>query len=75
MLIDEYYEKALKKADLQKYLLTNLIALRVRQLHEGSEPLVESDGLTLANIALKEISEGAIEPRKDLEAEVEDIFG
>lgn len=42
-------------------ILTNLISKRVKQLRNGSEPLVESlEKLSLEDIALKEIIEHKI---------------
>jgi DNA-directed RNA polymerase subunit K/omega len=45
-----------------RYLLTTLIFKRVNQLKKGAKPLIEADGLTPYDIALKEIVEGKVTP-------------
>lgn len=44
----------------QRYQLVNAMVMRMRQLQGGAEPLVESENLSLFDIALKEIVEGKI---------------
>lgn len=53
------YAKALE-AIPQRYMLVNTMVMRMRQLQGGAEPLVESEGLSLFDIALKEIVEAKI---------------
>lgn len=62
MFDSELYIQASEKVP-QKYLLANLVSMRIRQLSEGADPLVEHEGLSYINIALKEISEEMIRPR------------
>lgn len=45
----------------QRYLLVNAMAMRIRQLQGGVEPLVDPENLPLFDIALKEIVEGKIQ--------------
>lgn len=45
----------------QRYLLVNAMAMRIRQLQGGVEPLVDPENLSLFDIALKEIVEGKIQ--------------
>ncbi len=58
-----------------KYLLTNVVSMRTRQIINGAEPLVEAEGMEPMDIALKEIAEGMIEPRKEEIATGEELFG
>ncbi|MBI3794271.1 MAG: DNA-directed RNA polymerase subunit omega [Nitrospinae bacterium] len=44
----------------QHYVLVNVMVARMRQLQSGAEPLVESEGLSLFDITLREIVEGKI---------------
>ena len=44
-----------------RFLLTNLLAMRIMQLRKGSEPLIETDEKDFETIALKEIVEGKLE--------------
>lgn len=54
------YNRALNKVS-QRYLLVNLISIRVRQLQKGQEPLVDVDNSpTYIDIALQEIAEEKI---------------
>lgn len=48
----------------QRYLLVNAMAMRIRQLQGGVEPLVEPGSLSLFDIALKEIVQGKIQIRR-----------
>lgn len=54
------FAKALKVIP-QRYLLVNAMAMRIRQLQGGVEPLVDPENLSLFDIALKEIVEGKIQ--------------
>lgn len=60
------YAKALE-AIPQRYLLVNTMVLRMRQLQGGAEPLVESEGLSLFDIALKEIVEAKLTVKQTVE--------
>lgn len=53
------YAKALAAVP-ERYLLVNAMVHRMRQLQGGAEPMVESEGLSLFDISLKEIVEGKI---------------
>ncbi len=53
------YAKALAAVP-ERYLLVNTMVSRMRQLQGGAEPMVESEGLSLFDIALKEIVEGKV---------------
>jgi len=68
------YNEAVKKVP-KKYLLANLVSMRMRQIINGSDPLVEVEDMSPMDIALKEIAEGVIEPRKLEEVLGEEIFG
>ena len=48
----------------QRYLLVNAMAMRIRQLQGGVEPLVDPANLSLFDIALKEIVQGKIQVRR-----------
>ncbi|MDH5508863.1 MAG: DNA-directed RNA polymerase subunit omega [Nitrospinota bacterium] len=69
----QLYSEANKKIT-QSFLLTNTVTQRVRQLQEGADPLVEYEGLSAIDIALKEIAEGKIETRKEEITTSEDLF-
>jgi DNA-directed RNA polymerase subunit K/omega len=53
----------------QHYVLVNVMVARMRQLQGGAEPLVESENMSLFDIALKEIVEGKIVVKQVVEAE------
>ena len=76
MFNTELYLKAVEKIS-HRYLLTNLVAMRTRQLVDGAEPLVDdADGMDYMDLALREIAEGVIEPKKEEQAATsEDLFG
>jgi DNA-directed RNA polymerase omega subunit len=57
------YAEALERIP-QRYLLVNAMAMRIRQLQGGVEPLVEPANLSLFDIALKEIVQGKIQIRR-----------
>ena len=46
-----------------RFKLTALIQRRMVQLLHGARPMVESEGLTLMELVVKEITEGKIKPR------------
>lgn len=73
MFDSRYLNDALKVVP-QKYLLSKVITMRIRQLINGADPLVEHEGLEPLDIALKEISEGMIAPRKEEIPTGEDLF-
>ncbi len=73
MFDSNLFAVALKKVG-HKYLLANLVTMRVRQLAHGAEPLVEAEGMTAIDIALKEITEGMIEMRAPETTTSEDLF-
>jgi DNA-directed RNA polymerase subunit omega len=59
-LRDEYLKQA-KKVITDPNVLINVVSRRVKQLRNGSRPLVESlEKLSLEDIALREIIEGRI---------------
>jgi len=57
------YGKALEVIP-EHYLLVNAMSMRIRQLQGGVEPMVDPDGLSLFDIALKEIVEQKIQVKK-----------
>lgn len=47
-----------------RFLLVNLLTKRIRQLKDGSTPLIpRSNNLAVEDIALREIAEGKVTPR------------
>jgi len=62
------YSKALKVVP-EHYMLVNAMSMRIRQLQGGVEPLVNPEGLSHFDIALKEIVEQKIEVKKQGEAQ------
>jgi len=48
----------------EHYMLVNAMSMRIRQLQGGVEPLVEPEGLSLFDIALKEIVEKKIQVKR-----------
>ncbi|PAF53231.1 DNA-directed RNA polymerase subunit omega [Helicobacter sp. 13S00482-2] len=62
MRIEEIVSKALEKTGDDRYLLSNLVFARVKQLCAGAKPLVDTDlkQIKLADIALLEIAEGKV---------------
>jgi len=59
----QLYSKALEVIP-QRYLLVNVMSMRIRQLQGGVEPLVEPENSSLFDIALKEIVTGKIQVKK-----------
>ncbi len=51
----------------QHYVLVNVMVARMRQLQGGAEPLVESENVSLFDIALREIVEGKIVAKQIVE--------
>ena len=70
----ELYSQAMKKIP-EKYLMANVVTMRMRQLMEGGDPLVDPEDMLMIDIALKEIAEGLIEPHKEEIPSGEDLFG
>ncbi|PAF41100.1 DNA-directed RNA polymerase subunit omega [Helicobacter sp. 11S03491-1] len=62
MRTEEIVAKALEKIGNDRYLLSNLVFSRVKQLCAGAKPLVDMDlkHNKLSDIAMKEIAEGKI---------------
>lgn len=69
----ELYTAASKKVP-QRYLLANLVTMRVRQLARGADPLVDPEDMQVVDVALKEIATGMVEPRKEVTPTSEDLF-
>lgn len=69
----ELYTAASKKVP-QRYLLANLVTMRVRQLTRGADPLVDPEDMQVVDVALKEIATGMVEPRKEVAPTSEDLF-
>lgn len=69
----ELYTAASKKVP-QRYLLANLVTMRVRQLTRGADPLVDPEDMQVVDVALKEIATGMVEPRKEVVPTSEDLF-
>lgn len=60
MLNDRLLKKALEKVP-QRYLLTNILSRRVRQIEDGEDLLVKrEEGESNINVALREISSGKL---------------
>jgi len=74
MFNPDLYNKALGKVP-EKYLLANLVAMRMRQLIKGDPPMLDPEDMKPMDVALKEIAEGLIEPRKEEIPTGGDIFG
>ncbi|MBI4666112.1 MAG: DNA-directed RNA polymerase subunit omega [Nitrospinae bacterium] len=70
----DLFTKALNKVE-HKYLLANLVSMRMRQLTKGEPSLVDPLDMEPIDIALKEISEGLIEPRKPEKTSGDELFG
>jgi DNA-directed RNA polymerase omega subunit len=59
-----------------KYLLTNMVSMRARQIEDGADPMVDPEDLTPIDIALKEIAEGLVTPKAVEEVTTaDDLFG
>jgi DNA-directed RNA polymerase subunit K/omega len=74
-MFDTYLYSLAAKKITHKYLLANVVTMRMSQLKEGADPLIESEGMAQIDIALKEIAEGLIEPYKEEITSGEDLFG
>lgn len=64
--IEEIASKALEKVGYDRYLLANMIFVRVEELNKGAKPLVKCDikKQKMSDIALLEIAEGKIALQK-----------
>lgn len=74
-MFDTYLYGQAQKKITHKYLLANVVTMRMSQLMEGADPLVDSENMLPINIALKEIAEGLIEPHREEITSGEDLFG
>jgi len=74
-MFDTYLYSQAKKKISHKYLLANIITMRMKQIMEGADPLIDPEDMHPLNIALKEIAEGLIEPHKEEIKSGEDLFG
>lgn len=74
MFNTQLYAEAAAKID-EKYLLANLVSMRIRQLVNGADPLVDPEDLKPMDIALKEIAEGLISVREPDGVSEESLFG
>ncbi len=60
MFNTELYAAAAAKVP-EKYLLTNMVSMRARQIEDRtSDPMIDPEGLSPIDIALKEIAEGLL---------------
>jgi len=69
----DLFREANKKVN-SVFLMSNVVTQRVRQLQEGGDPLVDMEGASRVNIALKELAEGKIEFRKEEMVTGQDLF-
>lgn len=62
MRIEEIASKALEKVNGDRYLLSNILFMRIDELSRGAKPLVNKDVKVdkLSDIALLEVAEGKI---------------
>lgn len=62
MRIEEIASKALEKVNQDRYLLSNILFMRIDELSKGAKPLVNKDIKLhkLSDIALLEVAEGKI---------------
>lgn len=62
MRIEEIASKALEQVKGDRYLLSNILFMRIDELSRGATPLVNKDIKTdkLSDIALLEVAEGKI---------------
>lgn len=72
MRTEQIASKALEKVNFDRYLLSNILFVRIDELSRGAKPLVNKNVKTdkLADIALLEVAEGKIGLEK-----VEDLQG
>ena len=62
MRIEEIASKALNRVNQDRYLLSNILFMRIDELSKGAKPLVNKDIKIhkLSDIALLEVAEGKI---------------
>ncbi|MCH5323041.1 MAG: DNA-directed RNA polymerase subunit omega [Helicobacter sp.] len=62
MRIEEIASKALERVNYDRYLLSNILFVRIDELSKGAKPLVNKNIKThkLSDIALLEVAEGKI---------------
>lgn len=62
MRIEQIASKALEKVNYDRYLLSNILFVRIDELSKGAKPLVNKDVKVdkLSDIALLEVAEGKI---------------
>lgn len=74
MFNSELFSGALAKVK-QKYLLTNIVSMRMRQIARGEPAMVDQKDMDIIDVALKEVSSGLLEPKvPDKPLTTEDIF-
>lgn len=63
MRTEEIAQKALERVNFDRYLLSNILFVRIDELSRGAAPLINKNPKTdkLADIALVEVAEGLIE--------------
>ncbi|MDU7692807.1 MAG: DNA-directed RNA polymerase subunit omega [Helicobacter sp.] len=69
MRTEEIVAKALEQTQNDRYILSNMVFARVKQLENGASPLVEANIKTekLSDIAMREIALGKIQIEKIIE--------
>ncbi|AWI34300.1 DNA-directed RNA polymerase subunit omega [Helicobacter apodemus] len=62
MRIEQIASKALEKVNFDRYLLSNILFVRIDELSRGAKPLVNKNVKSdkLSDIALLEVAEGKI---------------
>lgn len=71
MFNSDLFTGAMEKIQ-HKYLLTNIISMRMRQLSRGEPAMVDQKDMEIIDVALKEVADGLLEakvPEKPLSAE------
>jgi DNA-directed RNA polymerase subunit K/omega len=58
----------------KKFVVANLVTIRIRQLMSGADPLVDPTDKKLVDIALQEVCEGLIELSKSDIATTSELF-
>lgn len=63
MRTEEIAQKALERVNFDRYLLSNILFVRIDELSRGAAPLINKNPKIdkLADIALAEVAEGLIE--------------
>jgi DNA-directed RNA polymerase subunit K/omega len=74
MFNSELFTGAMDKIK-QKYLLTNIISMRMRQIARGEPAMVDQKDMEIIDVALKEVALGLLEPKMpDKPLTTDDIF-